>query len=528
MNSFSISKRLALGAAAFLAVLAPTTLANTQEDDREIRTRDRQTYEVIVGDYYTGRSPYFKSLGQPAPKPMVVAQAAPAAKPASGLCTTVTGGLVQLAKTAPAEASLGEPYTYDLKALATGCAGNVVVTDTIPDGTSLVSTSPQASVSGNTLTWNLGNMDAGEAKNLKVTVKPEKEGALFSCATIKADPRVCAQTVVGRPQLAIDKTGPEVAQLGADVAYNIVVKNVGTAVAKNVVVTDKVPAGLGGVKEIPFTVGDLAPGASKTIPVSLKAAERGKHCNVATATASNAASVTDDACTLVVKPGLKLVKTGLAEQYLNKQAGYKITASNIGDTDLTGVVVTDTAPSQTKIVSAPGGTISGNNITWNTGSLKAGESKTYDVVLTSVQAGKWCNTAAVSTAQGLKETAEACTLWKGLSAVLLEVVDDPDPLQVGESTTYTIKITNQGTADLTNINTVANFPKEVTPTSSQGGKVNGKTVNFPTVPRLAPKQVITYTIIGKAAEIGDSRLKVTLTEDQLLSPVVEEESTRVY
>lgn len=84
MNSFSISKRFALGAAAFLAVLAPTILANTQEDDREIRTRDRQTYEVIVGDYYTGRSPYFKSLGEPAPKPMVVAQAATAAKPAAG------------------------------------------------------------------------------------------------------------------------------------------------------------------------------------------------------------------------------------------------------------------------------------------------------------------------------------------------------------------------------------------------------------------------------------------------------------
>ena len=111
---------------------------------------------------------------------------------------------------------------------------------------------------------------------------------------------------------------------------------------------------------------------------------------------------------------------------------------------------------------------------------------------------------------------------------MLEVVDDPDPLQVGESTTYTIKITNQGTADLTNISTVANFSKEVTPTRSQGGKVDGKTVNFPIVPRLAPKQVITYTIIGKAAEVGDSRLKVTLTEDQLLAPVVEEESTRVY
>ena len=79
MNSFSISKRLALGAAAFLAVLAPTTFANTQEDDREIRTRDRQTYEVIVGDYYTGRSPYFKSLLEenPAKHPIIILKDVP-------------------------------------------------------------------------------------------------------------------------------------------------------------------------------------------------------------------------------------------------------------------------------------------------------------------------------------------------------------------------------------------------------------------------------------------------------------------
>jgi uncharacterized repeat protein (TIGR01451 family) len=121
-----------------------------------------------------------------------------------------------------------------------------------------VSTSPQATVNGNQLVWNLGNLDAGESKTLKVTVKPEKEGTLFACATVKADPRVCAQTVVGRPQLAIDKTGPEIAQLGSDVDYNVTVKNTGTSVAKNVVVTDKYPAGLGGVAEKTFNVGDLA------------------------------------------------------------------------------------------------------------------------------------------------------------------------------------------------------------------------------------------------------------------------------
>jgi len=509
-------------AAVFAALTVPAVKA--QQADREMRTRGRQNYEVLVGDYYTGRSPYFRGTA-----PVEVAQAKPAApaKPAVP-CSVTTTGLVNLSKTAPAEASLGEPFTYELKALATGCAGNVVVTDALPEGVALVGSQPEASVQGRQLTWNLGNLDAGESKTIKVTVKPEKEGTLFSCATIKADPRVCAQTVVGRPQLAIDKTGPEIAQLGSDVDYNVVVKNVGSAVAKNVVVTDKYPAGLGGASEKTFNVGDLAPGQSRTIPVKLKAAERGRHCNVAVASSSNAGTVQDDACTTVVKPGLKLEKTGDDKRFINKQATYKIVASNTGDTELTGVVVTDTAPAQTKIVSAPGASLAGNTATWNVGSLKPGDKKEFSVVLTSTQAGRWCNTASVNTAQGLRETAEACTVWSGISAILVEVVDDPDPIQVGESTVYTIRITNQGNADLTNINTVAQYAKEVSPVSSQGGSVDGKTVKFPTVPRIAPKQSVTYTITGKGIDVGDHRLKVIVTEDQLLAPVVEEESTRVY
>lgn len=512
--------------AVFAAISAHVSFA--QETDRDMRTRDRQTYEVIVGDYYTGRSPYFKG-NAPAPAPMAQAKPSVAPVPAPAIpCSIINSGLIHMSKTMPREAVIGEEFEYELKPMATGCAANVVVTDQIPDGATYVSSSPTATVAGNKLTWNLGNMDAGESKSLKVRLKPTREGTLFGCATVSADPRVCAQTIVGRPSLAIEKSGPEVAQLGADVSYTVTVKNNGTAIAKNVVVTDKVPAGLGGPKEIPYNVGDLAPGQSRTITVPLKAAERGRHCNVAVASSSNAGTVQDDACTLVVKPGLKLVKTGDAEMYINKQAKYKVTASNIGDTDLTGVVVTDTAPSQTRIVSAQGASVTGNTATWNVGTLKAGESKSFDVVLTTTQPGRWCNAATVNTAQGLRESAEACTLWKGIAAVLLEVVDDPDPVQVGESTTYTIRITNQGNADLININTVAQFPKEFTPTSASQGTVDSKTVKFPTVPRLASKQSVTYTISAKAVEVGDSRMKVILTEDQLSSPVVEEESSRAY
>ena len=107
--------------------------------------------------------------------------------------------------------------------------------------------------------------------------------------------------------------------------------------------------------------------------------------------------------------------------------------------------------------------------------------------------------------------------------------DDPDPILVGETTTYTIRVTNQGTADDTDIKLVADFEALITPTgASNGGAIAGKKVSFPAYPRLAPRQSFTYTITAKGDSKGDHRLKVTRTSKDIPKPTVAEESTRVY
>ena len=50
-----------------------------------------------------------------------------------------------------------------------------------------------------------------KAKSAKITVKADAEGELVNCATVTAIPRVCVSTLVGKPQLAITKTGPATA-----------------------------------------------------------------------------------------------------------------------------------------------------------------------------------------------------------------------------------------------------------------------------------------------------------------------------
>jgi uncharacterized repeat protein (TIGR01451 family) len=150
------------------------------------------------------------------------------------------------------------------------------------------------------------------------------------------------------------------------------------------------------------------------------------------------------------------------------------------------------------------------------------------VVLTSVTPGTHCNTVTAS-AGSLRDSAEACTVWKGVSALLLNKGDDPDPIQVGEQTTYYVRVTNQGTRDDTNIKIVVEFPKELTPVSADnGGTIRGQTVTFPACPRLAPKQAFEYHVKAKGAAPGDARVTFIRTSDDIPAPTTAEESTRVY
>lgn len=299
--------------------------------------------------------------------------------------------------------------------------------------------------------------------------------------------------------------------------------------ARQVVLTDVLPAGLGGPTEKRFELGDLRPGDVKTTTVTVNGATAGRHCNGAVVRAANVSEVRAEACTLIVVPGVKITKLGPKEQYLGREAVYQITVANTGDTELTSVLVTDSAPGATRLLKASaGGSQNGSGATWPIGTLKAGEQRTVELTLTSTTPGSHCNDVRVTTSEGVQGQAQAYTLWKGVSAVLFEVVDDPDPIQVGEQTLYTLRVTNQGQAPLTNIRVTVECPEALQPLAVADGTISGQRVTFNPVPTLAPRQTVTFRLPARGLREGDVRLRAMLLEDQLLSPVVEEESTRIY
>ncbi len=443
--------------------------------------------------------------------------------------------LVRLEKSAPATVALNAPYEYSYAVVAKDKIKRVVVWEQIPEGAVYESSSPQARVEGRDVIWTLYNLSQGDRVPLSLTVRPTEVTSLSSCATVTAYPEACLTTEVGVPELSIVKTTPNPqVRIGSSVPWDITVTNTGTFCAYDVVITDTLPYGVSHrtqSREFISEVGTLAPGESRSVRIDSTAVEVGEHCNVAMASASNAASVSDEACVLVLDAGLVVQKEGTPMQFVGKTAVYRIAATNTGQIPLDDVVITDTVPRQNRLLEAPGARIDGNVATWGT-SLAPGETRIFELSVLGLQEGTYCNEVrASSAAYGLRSDAQACTEWRGYPALLLEVIDTVDPLLVGEQTTYIIQVTNQGTARDTNILLDVALPANLRVVSATGAtraNIGANRVQFEPYSVLNPKEIIEFRVIAEAIAEGDARFRARMNSDLLRTPVPEEEATQVY
>lgn len=442
--------------------------------------------------------------------------------------------LIKLTKRIPRKALLNERCLVELQVDALANVGRVQVSCDVPVNAEVAETDPPATTAeGRAVTWQLGSLDTGQSTLLKLWLIPKEEGPLGCCAQVSAAPRACASAVIGEPMLTVVKTGPRMALVGTDVTYTILVRNAGSSVAHDVVVTDQVPDGFThhtGKSALTFTLGHMSAGATQQVEVAFTATKRGRFCNEVTVRSTDTEAATAQACTRVVEQGLEVVKTGTKQQFSGKVADYTIRITNTGDTTLSGVVVRDTIPRDTEIIAAPDARLELDMAIWVVPTLGPGKSTDLSLSLTSHYPGRLCNDVLVTSAEGLAASGEACTLWTGHPALLLEVVDTVDPLFPGHETTYWIRVTNQGTAVDRNIHIEAIFPPEVVPLRATGdtaATVKDRIMTTRPYRVLHPRQWVDWQVKAKGGKPGDARVRVLLTSDLLKKPVTEEESTHV-
>jgi uncharacterized repeat protein (TIGR01451 family) len=465
----------------------------------------------------------------------------PAAHIADGMTSkTWIGPDIACNKSGPASALVGQEITYtiDVTNPSQVDATNVMVTDNLPSGLEFVSANPQSQGSGNSLSWSLGTIAPGATQSISVTARAAKTGTYENCAEVHGDynvsSRCCTTTVVTAPAISLEKNCPAEALQCDTFEYTIIVRNTGDGAATGVRITDDLPDGIttvNGKSSVSADVGTLQAGEAKQVRFSVQASRTGSFTNTARATGDNGLTA-EASCTTVVKmPKLEVSKTGPEVRYIGRNAVFEVTVTNTGDADARDTMLVDTLPAGTEYVSASdGGQYNNGNVSWSLGTLAPGASRTVNVTVRAREMGTVRNVAK-ATAVCAEDSAEVSMQIKGIPAILLEVVDLEDPIEVGTNVTYNITVTNQGSATGTNIVIEATIPPEGDYVNAQGptaGTVSGKTVKFAPLPTLAPKAKAVYTVTVKAVSENDVRFKIRLDSDQISSPVEETESTNFY
>ena len=345
----------------------------------------------------------------------------------------------------------------------------------------------------------------------------------------------------------VDGNASEVANLGQIVTYTVQLTNNGPSEATGVSIADALPAGLMfiGVNAPTgtsynagtWTVGTLAAGATDTLTIEAQVAKIGSTVpSTITDTATviaNDASSTNSTAIITVNADVGVSQTvnggdsvlSGANSSVAVGAGqdvtYQLTAFNNGGNAATNVIVTDTLPSNFTLTSAlpPSATITGNTLTWDVGTLAAGQNATLTytekvdmpsmitvdpntVSITSNQTSPPPTGNGDATPTDNGSTGNVTVVPQG--NVIINMTDNSGSSIIpGLNDTYTITVTNNGPSTISNGTVIDILPAGFTITGETGAGFNSSfapgEVSWSGI-TLASGASTTFTLTGSVNE----------------------------
>ncbi len=375
---------------------------------------------------------------------------------------------------------------------------------------------------------------------IRVNARAIDEGLVRNCVTAVYEIAACVKTEVNAPALDLTASlAPDMLICDQVATLTATVRNTGTGPATNVMLSANLPSGLttaDGQSQIQASLGTIEAGGSQSMSATLNAPGSGDYDVMVTATGDGGLETKSGTMRVSArKQSVAVGITGPEKAFVGIPVDYTLSVRNNCEVPLSNVSVQSSLPGggMTFVSATEGGSGSGTGASWNVASLAVGEEKTMRVTYRTDNVAGDIRSMAIAQASCSSAEETMRTLVEGVPAMVVEVIDLEDPRRVGEEEVYEITITNQGSADLTNIVVRCELEEQMSFISG-GGATNttaaagSREIVFAPYPLLAPKQMIKWTVRTKCLAAGDIRFKVEVDSDQHDRPIMETEATRIY
>lgn len=471
--------------------------------------------------------------------------------------------VLSLEQVAPASVGVGQDMTVSLLVVNKGnvAAGPVVVRVPIPDGAQYVNSEPAAKPAEGFVYWELPGVEAKGQVGLRAVLRGQRVGTLTTLVSLEskdgAKDERSAKVQVLPPEeakLVVSIAGPTEALLnaadratapGSPVQLDVTIRNVGTGVARNVLMEaglDDVLRHDSGKAQLTTTIDAIAPGESKALPLDLRPIKVGAGRVLVVATADGKPTAPVEHVVNVREGGVGVKILGPQTAMLGKPATWEIEVVN-GPVALQNAVLQARLPAEVDPAGvSQGGQLTGREAAWSFGPLPPNATRRVQVTGVSQRPTDKALVEARVTGQpgdaqlvsGRGQSVEVYTSAAvpvvGLPALKLQVLDRVDPVAVGDPVEYRIVVTNEGTSPVGKVQVTARLPDQVTFVSARGPTTHQqaeRSLTFGPIDQLQPGQAATYFIDATAARAGDARLQVQLLGGGTREGLVREESTNI-
>ena len=444
-----------------------------------------------------------------------------------------------LTKELPAEIQIGREDTFKIILRNTGAAAarGVILRDPVPAGTTLVSSTPQADTSeSGELVWSGFDLAPSEERSFEYRVVPQVEGTIGSVASVSWNTEVSAKTLCTRPLLKLSVESPEDVLIGEDTRLEISISNPGTGAAHSVVLTEEVPQGLShaGGELLNNSIGEIAAGETKKLSLTLRAAAAGTVSNRLKVTADGGLSQEAVNEIRINAPELALEITGSKVRYLERESVYRLKVWNPGTASASELKLTAELPPQMKFVATNNEGVyqeSTHTVHWELlelpNNIAPGD---IELTLLPIQVGTGQLTFRGEGNLNLAASASRDIVVDGMPALSFSAASLSDPVEVGQEAVYEIRISNRGTKESKNVNLAVMLPESMEIVEADGptrySPQTGAAV-FAPLAQVGAKEEVVYKLTMRCSAIGDHRMKVQVSSDDM-QPLVKEESVRVY